>query len=125
MLTIDMEIFNALDTGKKMAQDKPDRLIIFFYKTNSYNARVYKIFNDDKVPFFELRASTVESMTSILGSTLIDEKISFQFEDSENKEFSQVKKNIDIMFFKKWLKRTKNIFQGDTQRMEMAFNKLK
>lgn len=125
-MTIDTQIYSAFDTGKKMAQNKPDYLLISFSKTdNKIVSTIFKVYNNDKVPFFSLFVSKKEVLAELLKGFLSSERTAFRFEKTPDINIQNIEVEIRRLFFKDWLIKTGNIYQHHDAHMEMALNRIK
>jgi len=124
--TIEAQIHAAFDTSKKMAADKPDLLFLSFDRHESnFVCNCFKVFNNDKVPFFTLIVSTKGKLAELVSGFLLSEKIRFRFEKTDEPDFLTIESSIRKVFFNDWLcNRTQNIYQHDFLQVEKALEKI-
>lgn len=125
--SIEDRMYTLLNTSKKMAEDKPDLLLLSFDRSQGkFICNCYKIFNDDKVPFFKLIVSDKENLSDLVSRFLLSEKNRFRIEKTNEPDFKQIESNIRKAFFKDWLfNKIKNVNQRDAVRVKMALEKIK
>lgn len=125
-MTIEAQIHTAFDTSKKMAEDKPDLLFLSFDKREeSFICNCFKVFNDDKVPFFTLIVSSKGKLSELVSGFLLSEKTRFRFDKSTDPDYLNIESNIRKVFFNDWLcNKTQNIYQGDFLQVEKALEKI-
>jgi hypothetical protein len=124
--SIEARMYTLLNTSKKMAEDKPDLLLLSFDRAQGkFICNCYKIFNDDKVPFFTLIVSDKEKLSELLSIFLLSERIRFRIEKTNDPDFTQIESNIRKFFFKDWLfNKIKNVNQTDAVQVKMALEKI-
>jgi hypothetical protein len=125
-MNIDAQIRTVFDTSKKMALNKPDYLFITFSKKDKKtNSTIFKVYNNDKVPFFSLITTNKKLLAHSLKEFLSTEKIPFRFETTTDSKILNIETEIRRLFFKDWLIKTKNIYQHHPISMQMALKKIK
>lgn len=125
--TIEAQIYTALETSKKMAEDKPDLLFLSFDRHGeNFVCNCFKVFNEDKVPFFTLIVSSRGKLAELVSGFLLSEKTRFRFDKTTDPDFMNIEANIRKVFFNDWLcNKTQNIYQGDFLQVEKALEKIK
>ncbi|MHC0442351.1 hypothetical protein [Flavobacterium sp. 3-210] len=125
--TIEAQIYTALETSKKMAEDKPDLLFLSFDRRGeNFVCNCFKVFNEDKVPFFTLIVSSKGKLAELVSGFLLSEKTRFRFETTANEDFINIESNIRKVFFNDWLcNKTHNVHQSDFLQVEKALEKIK
>lgn len=125
-MNIDAQIRTVFDTSKKMAENKPDYLFISFSKkAEKINSTIFKVYNNDKVPFYSLAISNKKALIHFLKDFLSSEKIPFKFEITTDTTVQDIEIEIRRLFFKDWLIKTKNIYRNHSVHMQIALNKIK
>jgi hypothetical protein len=125
-MTIDAQIRTVFDTSKKMAENKPDYLFISFSKKDEQIiSTIFKVYNNDKVPFYSLAISNKKALIHFIKEFLTTEKIPFRFEITTDTTAQDIEIEIRRLFFKDWLLKTKNIYQHHPVHMQIALNKIK
>jgi hypothetical protein len=125
-MNIDTQIRTVFDTSKKMAENKPDYLFISFSeKDEKINSTIFKVYNNDKVPFYSLAISNKEALIHFIKGFLTSEKIPFRFEITTDTTVQDIEIEIRRLFFKDWLIKTKNIYRNHSAHMQIALNKIK
>ncbi|MBE8727946.1 hypothetical protein [Flavobacterium hungaricum] len=126
-LSIEAQIYKVLSTSKKLSEDNPDLLFLSFDRLKDHFVfNCYKVFNDEKYPFFSLLVSDKEKLSELISNFLLSEKIRFRFQQTKDPDFMDIESNIRKAFFKDWLfNKVKNVNQRDAVRVKMALEKIK
>lgn len=125
--SIEAQMYTLLNTSKKMAEDKPDLLLLSFDRAfGKFVCNCFKIFNDDKVPFFTLIVSDKEQLSELISNFLLSKNIRFRIEETNDPDLTQIESNIRKDLFKDWLfNKIKNVNQRDAVRVKMAIDKIR
>lgn len=129
MLNIDAQIQKAFDTGKKIAQDKPDFIKVILKKIligdkEFFHSEMKKVYNGEEIKYnMQFYCSNKEMFVKFLGVSLMDINRAYRF-SIHHADFQGIHYEIEKMFFKKWLEKTQNIYRGDTNWVESACKKL-